>query len=136
MHADTAFGYYRFTCYLAALINAFSGIFAFFFFFRFPELYRDFPESSQATLPLWYLQLVCVVTGVVCIFFTAANIYLPSAPRTQKWWTAHLINLILMAGGCCTTIPAVIALINWFRPDVRGMFGFEPPRPPEGAQRP
>ncbi len=138
MHPSTAFGLYRFCCYLAAINYALSGIFVFFMFFRIPELHRESPGSSGAVFPILYFQLMCAVMGVVFILFTAANVYLPSAPRTQKWWTIHLINVILMVAGCCTIIPAVITLFNWFRPDVRAMFGFAPssPPPPEGAQRP
>jgi hypothetical protein len=136
MQPATVFGIYRVTCLMCALVNVALAWVCFASISQASAINQSLPEALRDYAPDWYIRVVFIAIGAVGVFFAVLNAYVPLGPRNPKWWVAHLINLILIAGSCLLTIPAVVVLFNWFRPDVRAMFGFEPPRPPEGAQRP
>ncbi len=136
MKASTVFGIYRITCYICALVNVALAWICFASIGQAEAINQSLPESMRELAPDWYIRIVFIAIGVVGVFFAVLNAYVPSGPRNPKWWVAHLINLILIAGSCLLTIPAIVVFLNWFRPDVREMFGFAPSSPPPPNESP
>lgn len=138
MKPAQVFAIYRITCYICALVNVALAWVCFAAIPQVAAINQSLPEAMRDYAPDWYLRIVFITVGAVGVFFAALNAYVPSGPRNPQWWVAHLINLILIVGSCLLTLPALVVLLNWFRPDIRAMFGLGPGAPgaPDDAQRP
>ncbi|MDK3156086.1 hypothetical protein QPK87_05795 [Kamptonema cortianum] len=82
---------------------------------------------AQAQVDAAYVTLVLSVFAGVGIVFGILNLILPFMPKTEKWWVAHLINIVLGVGSGCLTIPFLFILIAWLKPGLRNYFSDPPP---------
>ena len=58
------------------------------------------------------------------VFKVVLNLVLIWAPKTKAWWWAQLFNHVIGVVSFFMTIPGIMMLINWSRPDVRAEYGF------------
>ncbi len=114
-------GWYQAFCVLNAVLNvAFSLIFLRLGDYMHHLVVEPDPDVREAII--FAFTLTGQAFALIGFLFSVLNLLLIFRPRSESWYTAHLVNIALGLATGILTIPLFFLLIAWVKPTFKEWF--------------